>query len=187
MRSIIPKQKKGQMSGGGIILTFFIIMFVVLFIGFIMVVGSAIINFVMDEFVPEISSLGVIGDTNFTEITDMTIAPLNEVIQSFTWLTGVMYIFMIIALVAVPFMFRNGAETWMLGFFFGLLLLLIITSIFISNMYEEFYDDDGDLADRLKEHQLLSWFVLNSPMIFTIISFISGIVLFSGLAREEFV
>lgn len=183
MRSII-QDKKG--NAGIVIVGFFVILFVVLFLGFILATGGAVINYVFDEFVPEVDDLGVIQGANFSESASYTITPLNDFIQSFSWLAGVMYIFMLVGVIIVPFMFRTNVETWMIGFFFSLVFILIISSMFISNIYEDFYDDTGELADRLKEQTLLSYLVLNSPLIFTIISFIGGIILFSGLNREEF-
>ena len=54
-------------------------------------------------------------------------------------------------------------------------------------MKSNIYDGTDDLATRLKEHTILSWMILYSPMVFTIIIFATGIVLFSGMQREEFV
>jgi|TARA_Y100000296_G_scaffold45780_1_gene52458 hypothetical protein len=184
MRSLIDN-KKG--NTGIIIVTFFIILFMVLFLGFIFATGTAVVDYFFDVFAPEVSNLGVIQGANFTYIDTITVDVLNDFIQSFTWLAGVGYIFVLVGAIVIPFMFRTGAETWLIGFFFVLMLVLIIASIFISNIYEDFYDDTGELADRLKEQVLLSYLVLNSPLIFTIISFISGLVLFTGLNREEFV
>lgn len=174
--------KKG--NAGVLLVGFFIILFVVMFLGFIIVVGSAVFNWGFDEIAPELTDLGVIGGANFTEAASYTIVPLNDVVQSFTWLAGVLYIFILIGVIIVPFMFRSTAEPWMIGFFFVLMLVFIIASMFMSNIYEEFYDDSGELADRLKEHVLLSYLVLNSPLIFTILSFIGGIILFSGINKE---
>ena len=156
-----------------------------MFLGFIIVVGSAIFNWGFDEIIPELTDLGVVGGANFTEAASYTLEPLNDVVQSFTWLAGIMYIFILLGVIIMPFMFRGGMETWLIGFFFVLMLLLIIASMFMSNIYEEFYDDTGELADRLKEHVLLSFLVLHSPIIFTVISFIGGLVLFAGIGRDD--
>ena len=83
--------------------------------------------------------------------------------------------------------FKNSPNKWLIGFYFLLMIMLIMGSILISNMYEEFYDSNDDLSTRLKEHTILSFMILYSPGIFTIIGFITGIILFSGINREEYV
>lgn len=152
-----------------------------------MVIGSAVINFVFDETIPELTNLGEAGSTNLTQIADLTLVPLNSVIQSFTWLTGVLYVLMLIASIGFTLAFRITPDKWLIGFFFMCVLILIIATIFMSNIYEEFYTGTDDLAVRLQEHTVLSFMILYSPMIFTIISFISGIVFFSGMQKEEFI
>ena len=178
------KNKKGNIMT---IIIFFIILFVVLFAGFILVMSSSVVNFVFDEAMPELSSLGVIGDANMTEVADLTIVPLDNMIQSFTWLTGVIYFLMLIGSFAFAVMSRSNPSKWLMVFYFGCALLLIFGSIFISNMYEDFYDGTDDLSVRLKEHVLLSWMILYAPTIFTVIVFATGIIMFSGLGQEDFV
>tara|TARA_R100000750_G_scaffold54454_1_gene40210 strand:+ start:1321 stop:1872 length:552 start_codon:yes stop_codon:yes gene_type:complete len=160
---------------------FFIILFVVLFAGFIMVVGSSVLNYVFDVAVPELSNLGMVGDSNFTEIASFTIAPLDNIIQQFTWLTGVLYVLMLIFTLAIAFTMRSAPSKWLVGFYFVMVLALILGSIYVSNMYEEFYDGDDELATRLKEHTILSFMILYSPTILTFIVFLAGVVLFSGM------
>jgi Na+-transporting methylmalonyl-CoA/oxaloacetate decarboxylase gamma subunit len=176
--------KKGNLM---LIVGFFIILFLILFAGFMMVIGSATVNWVFDEAVPELTNLGVVGDANFTEIADVTINPLNNIVQSFTWLTGVLYVLMLIGSFGLIFVFRTNPSRWLIGFYFMCVVILIIASIFMSNIYEDFHTGTNDLATRLQEHTLLSFMILYSPMIMTIISFIAGIILFSGMQQEEFV
>jgi hypothetical protein len=170
--------KKGNIVS---MIYFFVILFVVLFLGFIMVVGSSVLNFVFDVAVPELSDLGMVGDSNFTEIASFTIAPVDNIIQQFTWLTGVLYILMLVFTIAIAFTMRTAPSKWLIGFYLMMVLTLIVGSIFISNMYEEFYDGTDDLATRLKEHTVLSFMILYSPSILTFIVFVAGVVLFSGI------
>lgn len=176
------KNKKGNAM---LIIIFFIVLFAILFLGVIMVIGSAVINWVFDEAMPELSSLGVIGDANFTDIASYTIAPLNNIIQSFVWLTGVIYVMLLIGSFGIIIISRSSPSKWLIAFYFMLAIILIMGSIFISNIYEEFYDGTDDLAVRLKEHTILSWMILYSPLVFSIMVFATGIVLFSGIAQEE--
>lgn len=149
-----------------------------------MVVGSAILNWTMDEAVPELSNLGVIGNTNMTEAASYTIIPLNNIVQQFTWLTGVLYTMMLIGSFGILFIFKESGSKWLIGFYLALMLVLIMGSIVMSNIYEDFLGDD-DLGSRLKEHTILNSMILYSPTIFTIMGFIFGILLFSGLGDDD--
>jgi len=182
MRSLI-ESKKGNI---GIIILFAVLLVVTLFIGFIMVVGSSIINWTFDIAAPELTDLGVIGDTNMTDVASYTITPLNTLVQSTTWLTGVLYMMMLVGSIGIAVVFRTSPNKWLIGFYLGISLLVIITAMFISNVYEDFYDDTDDLGTRLKEHTLLSYMILYSPAIFSIIVFITGIILFSGIQEDQY-
>jgi len=97
--------KKGNIM---IIIMFFVILFVVLFIGFMMVVGSSVVNWVFDEAVPELTNLGQVGDVNMTQTADITIVPINTIVQNFTWLTGVLYVIMLIGSIGFALAFRTS-------------------------------------------------------------------------------
>jgi len=168
------------------IIMFFVILFLILFAGFIMLIGSSVINWVFDESIPLVSDFGMIGPSNFTEIADLTVIPLNSLIQNFTWATGVIYVMLILASLGIAFSIRTSPSKWLMGFYFLLALMLIMGSVLISNMYEDFHDDSGELGDRLREHIILSYMILYSPSILTFIVFITGIILFSGLTEEGF-
>jgi hypothetical protein len=174
--------KKGNII---IIILFFVILFVILFLGFTMVIGSALLNWVFDEAVPELSDMGMVGDANMTAVAGYTITPLNTLVQNFTWLTGILYIIMLIGSFGIIFIARATPSRWLIAFYFMLAVIIIIGAIFMSNIYEDFYTGDDELATRLQEHTLLSYMILYSPLIFTIIVFATGIVLFSGLQQQE--
>ena len=170
-----------------VIVYFGILLFIILIAGFIMVTGSAIINWVFDEAIPEVTDLGMIGTSNMTTIASYTITPLNNILQSFTWLTGVLYIMMLVGSVGIVIIFRTTPNRWLIGFYLAMVLLLIIGSMYMSNIYEEFYNDAGTFGNILKEHMILSFMILYSPIITTVIAFITGIILFSGVSEESYV
>jgi len=162
-------------------------LFLLMFIGLGMVIGSSVINWVFDEAVPELTNIGIVGSSNFSQYADITITPVNTFIQQMTWLTGVLYVFGIIGILGLAFVFKTTGNRWFMAFYVALVFILVIAAIFISNIYEDFYDDGGELGDRLKEHTLLSYLILYSPMIMSIIAFVAGIILFSGSGEEGFV
>ena len=158
---------------------------VLLFIGLLMAGGVSVLNWTMDIVVPEFSSLGMVGDTNMTQISDITLNPVHSLTKGFKWLGGVVYFIGVLAIFALAFIYRATMQKWLMPFFFGLMIILLIVSIFMSNIYEDLYRGTDELASGLKEQDLLSWMILYSPAIFSIVGFIAGAIMFSGAGTEE--
>ena len=162
------------------------LLLLVLFVGVLMAFGGAVTNWVADNVIPEISSLGVVGNTNLTQVAEITIAPVNTLIQTSTWLTGVFYFILLIFSIIFAVAMRYSGTRWMMGVYFVLALMLIMASVFVSNIYQDFHDGTDEVAQHLQEQTLLSFMILYSPAIFTFIVFLTGIVMFSGMQEEEF-
>ena len=177
----LKKNKKGNV---GVLIVFVFVLALVLIVGFLMSVGSSILNWTFDEAVPLVSDLGVVEGTNFTEVAGFTVTPLNTFVQNIQWVVGVLYVLMLVGSIGVAFAFRTTPNKWLIGLFFGLVLILILMSMFISNIYEDFYSGTDDLATRMQEQTILSWMILYSPLIFAIIAFIAGAIMFSGGTEE---
>lgn len=161
-----------------------LILFILLFAGLFMAFGSLVINWVFDEAMPELTNLGQVGSTNASQIGQLTLNPVNNVVQSFTWLGGVIYIMAILGCIGISTAFRLTGDRWLMGFFVVCMLMIIIASLFISNIYQDFYDGNDDVGPRLKEQTILSFLILYSPMIMCIIGFVCGIIMFSGYKEE---
>lgn len=176
--------KKGNvlMIGG-----FFLLMMIILFIGVILAIGGALLNWVGDEATPLLTDLGVVGSTNLTEIAEFTITPLNQAVQQSTWLTGVLYFLLLVGSVGMVIAMRITPSKWLIGIFIFGMLALVMGSILISSIYSDFYNDAGDLGEGLREQAMVSFLIIYSPMIFTVIGFLTGIILFSGMQQEDFV
>ena len=155
-------------------------LFLLMFMGLLLIIGSSVLNFVADTVVPELSGIGMVGGSNVTQAVDITVTPVDTLIQNFTWVAGLVYVFGIIGIFGIAFGFRSSGEKWLIGLFIAMVLILVISSIFISNIYEEFQTGTDDVASRLNEHKLLSYMLLYSPMIISLVSFIAGIILFGG-------
>ncbi len=76
--------KKAQLGSiwGTILLVGLLV--ILLFVGFLFAFGSAVFDWTMDLALPEFSGLGMVGDTNFTQISDITLTPMNSIVQSIT-------------------------------------------------------------------------------------------------------
>jgi len=163
-----------------IMIVFFLL--VALLAGLALAFGSVTINWIFDEAVPELSTLGNISASgpNLSEVATYTINPVDNVVQNFTWMSGVIYIFILISLIGLSSMVRITGSKWMMGFFIASLFLLVLASIFVSNIYEEFYTGTDDVAIRLQEHTLLSFLLLYSPLVMSVVAVICGIIMFAG-------
>ena len=173
--------KKGSIEA---IIMLIFVLFLLMFVGFLLVFGAVVIDWVFDEAVPELTSLGTVGSTNLTEISKYTLTPVNNVVQSFTWMAGVFYMLALMGVFGLAFAFRFTGNKWLMGFFIVAMLLVVMSSIFMSNIYEEFYDDTGEIGDRLKEHSFLSWLILYSPLVMCVVGFIAGAIMFTGEGGE---
>jgi len=163
----------------GIMLIVGVLMLIIM-AGVLLIIGSSVINWIADETIPVLNDIGVVDNTNFTQITEITINPINTVIQNFTWVASIMYIFGIIGVFGLAFMFRGSGDKWLIGLFFACVLILVICSIFMSNIYEEIYAGNDDFTLIIREHLLLSYLILYSPAIMTLVAFIAGVIMFSG-------
>ena len=160
-------------------------LFLLMIIGMGLVFGSVMMNWIFDTVVPEISGIGQVGSTNVTQISGSTLTKVNSFVQSWTWLTGVLYVFGIFGIIGLSYAVRFTGNKWLMAFFISAMLMVVIASIFMSNIYESFYTGTDDIAVRLQEHTMISWLILYSPLIMTIIGFLCGIIAFSGEMEEK--
>lgn len=176
-------RNKGQIN---VVIMFFLFIATLLIVGVLLAVGGAFTDFFMDEITPSLSDIGVIDGTNYSQAVGYGLNPINSFVNQYTWLGGVFYLIGISALFLVAFLFRATQERWMIPLFISLVLLVIMLSLFISNIYEDFYDDnDTDIfGERLRDQTLLSYMILYSPIVMTFVSFIAGVLLFGGMRDE---
>lgn len=169
----------------GFLLFFFLFVAILMAVGFGVAILIGIINIASDEIIPEIEGIGTVDDNiNITEYAEYTTTPIETLINSFSWMGGLAYMIGIFGLFALAITYRVSMNRIFIFIFFAFALLLLMMSMFMSNIYEEFYNDTDELAVELKDQVLLSWLILYSPMIFAVVIFISGIILFTGQGEE---
>jgi hypothetical protein len=181
MKSLI-KSKKGNVMN---VIWIVVILFAVLLLGVLFAFGNMIINWTFDEATPTLTSLGMVGSSNLTAIGETTLNPLNSFVQAGNWLVGVVFVMALMGTIGMAFAFRFTGNKWLAGFFVMCVFLLIISSIFISNIYEEFYTGTNDVATRLHEQTMLSYLILYSPIVMCIVAFACGIIMFTGEGEEQ--
>lgn len=168
--------KRGNVFG---IIIFFVILFLILIVGFIAAMAVGILDFASDTVTPIMEELGMAGETNLSEASEYTFGMADNVVQSLPWLVGFAYVAALIFSIIFAISYTYNPHPAFIGFYFILVILLIFGAIVMSNMYEEIYTGTDEIATRLQEQTLLSYMILHSPFILTLIALITGIYLFT--------
>lgn len=176
----LKRNKKGIMG----IIIFFIILFTILIIGFIGAIVIGVLDFSSDTVTPIMEDLGMVGDTNLSQASSYTFGVVDSFVQAMPWLIAFVYIGALIFSIVFVVSYNANPNPAFIGVYLGLILLLIFGSIIISNAYEDIYSGTDELATRLQDNSAMSYMILYSPTILTIIAFITGIYLFAGRQSE---
>jgi len=168
--------KKGNAIG---IILFFVFLFLVLIIGFIGVMVVGVVDFAGDTVTPVMEDLGMIDSTNVSEAAEFTFGAVNTTVQAFGWLLGLLYVSALIFSIIFAISYSSNPNPVFIGFYFVLIILLIFGSIIMSNMYEDIYRGTDEIATRVQEQTLMSYMILYSPFILSMIALLTGIYLFA--------
>ena len=162
----------------GIIL-FFLILFTVLIAGFIGAMAIGIIDFASDQITPIMTEIGVVGPANVSEAAEYTFGVTNTFVQAMPWIFGFLYVAALVFSILFITVYGENPHPAYIGFYVMMIVLLIFGSIIMSNMYEEIYTANDEIADRLHDQLLISYMILYSPFILSLIALITGIYLFA--------
>jgi len=173
MRSII-KNKKGQMG----IIIFFGILFVILILGLVIGLVIALTNWTTETITPALEGIGMVENTNVSQAVTDTLGNVNSMVQTLTWMGGVIFVLAIVTCALFVAFAGESTPPIFMGLFFGFLILLIFLSIFVSNAYEDLYNGNDEIASRLQEQTILSYMLLYSPLILTVIAILTGVFIF---------
>ena|SRR3990167_6598434 len=174
------KNKKGQIG----IIYFFIIILVLLIVGFIASISLGIFNYFGDEITPILTDLGTVNisdtsEVNFSAANQYTFGTLNNVNQNLGWVFGFLYVVALLFSIGFVISYETNPNPFFIGMYFLFMILIIFGAIILSNMYQDIYDDTDEIGTRLKEQTLLSYMILYSPFILALITVIAGIYLFA--------
>lgn len=184
---MIKKMKMSKKAQGGAIgiILFFLILFTILIVGFIAAMAYGIIHYASGIITPTIEGIGMVGDTNVSEAATYSFGTLDTVINSFGLMIGVAYVLALIGSIIFAVSYNYNPSPVFIALYFGLVLLLIMGSIIMSNMYENIYSGEDIIATELQSQTILSYMILYSPAILTIIAFITGIYIFAIKSSQE--
>lgn len=164
----------------------FLAIVVLLLVGFGASLLGATLNNVASEIVPVFNSLGTVGDTNFSQVTQLTLTPVQATLGTLDYLFGVLYFVSLFMILALAVSFRMSGNQWIIPVFIVFSILLLIVSIVVSNAYEEFYSSDDIIGTNLREQTIMSYALIYAPAVSVFLFFICGIIMFTG-TREDFV
>jgi len=182
LRRITPKNKKGAIG----IIILFVVLLTILVVGFSGVIILSVVDYVSDEVTPIMKEFGVnTGDEYVEKGMNYTFDATDTIIQAFPWLFGFAYFGALIFSIVFVTFYRDNSHPALMGFYFVLMILLVFAAIIMSNMYQDIYDGDDVIAERMQEQSFMSNMVLFSPFYFTLIAVIAGIYLFSRPGRYE--
>jgi len=165
-----------------------------LILGLIMIVGIVaaltigwgVVKIGADEIVPELLDIGeIMPGVNISERIEIITTPATTIIDNLGLIMGLIYLLGVVGLLSYAYLMRTNVNGWVIALFVVSVLLVIISAIAVSQFYEEFYLDQDELGDILRTASLVSYLIIYSPVILTIVAFIAGIILFTG-EEEQF-
>jgi hypothetical protein len=173
---IKKKDKRGVMS----LVLFVIVLITILVIGFAASILTGVFTWASDEVTPIIQDIGMVEDVgNFTEAAEYSVVPADNFVQAMPWLVGFSYVAMLIFAMFFAIGYQSSPNPFFIGLYIFLVLLVIFVSIIISNMYQDIYTGNDVISEQLHEQQLMTFMILRSPVILTLIALIAGIFIFT--------
>lgn len=144
-------------------------------------IGWGVIKIANDEIVPELLEIGEVAPgINISEHIEKVTTPITVIIDNLGLIMGLIYLIGIVGLLSYAYLMRTNVNGWVIALFVVSVLLVIISAIAVSQFYEEFYLEQDDLGEILRTASLVSYLIIYSPVILTIVAFIAGIILFTG-------
>lgn len=167
----------------GVIIFFAILLGIIVF-GFIASVATGILSYASDEITPIMEDIGMVDQTNVSEVSRYTFGIADDFVQAMPWLIGLGYVAALVFSVVFVVSYGYNPNPALMGFYFLLMILIIFGAIILSNMYEDIYTGTDEIALKLQEQTLVSYMILYSPAVMIFISLIAGIYMFAGRQNE---
>ena len=174
MRKIKMDNKKGAI---GIIL-FFVVLMGVLVLGFIGTMVWSVLDIANDEISPIMKELGMVDDVNVSQAAEYGVNVVDGFVGSMPWLIAFGYVMALIFTLVFVFMVGYNPSPAYFAFYISLMLLLIFGCVIMSNMYQDIYTGSDEISTRLQEQTIMSYLILHSPWIMSLIAVVGGVLMF---------
>ena len=176
------KNKKGEIMG---IIFFFLILFTIVIIGIIAAIAVGLVDYTSGEITPIMEDLGMVGNANLSEASQYSFGTLDKVINTLPMLIIFGYVAMLIFSIIFVVSYTYNPNPVLIGVYLMFVVLLIFGCIILSNMYQDLYESEDLVGEKLSEQPAMSYLILYSPLIMGIIAFIVGIYIFAGKQSES--
>ena len=156
-------------------------------VGLMLAIGGAVVKESVDTIVPEWNSIGEISPgRNVSEYARYVTTPATTIMDNVGLVMGLTYLLGIVGLFSFACMFRGKYNGLIIALFIACVFLVMLFCILISNTYEEFYNMNDAIGQTLQENSLISYMILYSPAIMSLVVIIAGIILFTGGGGEYY-
>jgi len=156
----------------------FFVLFLILILGFFGTMVWSVVDIASDEITPIMEDLGMVGDTNLSQVSEYTFGVADTFIQAVPWLIALGYVLALVFTLVFVFVAGYNPHPAFIAFYVALMLLLVFGCIIMSNMYQDIYTGNDEIALRLQEQTIMSFMILHSPFIMVFIAVIGGILMF---------
>lgn len=178
---MIKKNKRGAIG----IIIFFSIMIIILIIGFGLTLVWSVVDIASDEITPVMEGLGMVGDVNVSQAAEYSFGQADNVVQALPLVIVFMYVMALIFTLVFVVVVGYNPHPAFISLYIGLMFLLILGCIVISNMYQDIISSDDDIGSRLREQSTMTFLLIHSPLINTAIAIIGGLLMFSYRSPYE--
>lgn len=152
---------------------------------FMFVLGGGILKDTMGQVFTEVRTIqNVTDNVNVTYYADKVFAPVETILSNYALYAAILYVMGIVLIFTLAYVFRDNMSPATIALFVVSSLLIIAFAIILSNTYEVFYTDPNFINGELQQATTISYLILYSPTILTIVIFIAGIILMTGKGRE---
>jgi hypothetical protein len=173
------KLKKDKRGFFGILMVF-IILFSILILGFVGVLVASILGYASSVITPEMKNIGMVDNINVSQASTIALRPVESMVNAMPWLVAFAYVMALIFSLVFASAYKYNPNPAFIGIYLALILLLIVGAIIMSNVYEDLYNGNDEIATRMQDQAIMSYLLIYSPIILTIIAFVTGIYMFSS-------
>jgi hypothetical protein len=174
------ENKKGQTG----IVIFFVFLAIILLAGFVFAIVTGALTYASGVIAPVFTGLGTVEGANLSQAAQYTVGTANTLVQAAPWIIGFAYLFALLASILFVLSYDKSMNPMWMGGYFVFMIALVLLAIIISNAYQDIYQGTDEIALSLQSMTILSYLILYSPHIFTIITVVAGIFLFAGKQGE---
>ena len=169
---------KSNKRGGIGIIIFFAVLMGVLVIGFLASMIWSVIDIASDEITPIMEDLGMVENVNVSQAAEYSFGILDTFVQVMPSLIAFGYVLALIFTLVFVFIVGYSPHPAYIALYIALMILLVFGCVIMSNIYQDIYTGQDELASRLQEQTIMTYMILHSPFIMAIIAIIGGVLMF---------